>query len=79
MRTKAPKLVARDFAVQASIANVLESHRLITDMAREADIALPLLATCHALYKEASSLGPGEADVVAVLRAIEERSSRRQS
>ena len=79
LRMKAPKLVARDFTVQASIANVLESHRLITDAAREADIALPLLDTCHALYKEASSLGLGETDVVAVLRAIEERSSRRKS
>jgi len=77
LRMKAPKLVARDFTVQASITNVLESSRLITEAARAADIALPLLDTCHALYKEASSLGLGGADVVAVLRAIEERSSRR--
>ena len=79
LRMKAPKLVARDFAVQASIANVLQSHRLITDAAREADIAVPLLDTCHALYEEASSLGLGDADVVAVLRAIEERTDRRKS
>ena len=76
LRMKAPKLVARDFTVQASIANVLESYRLIADAAREADTALPLLDACHALYDEASSLGLGEADVVAVLRAIEERSKR---
>ena len=76
LRMKAAKLVARDFAVQASIANVLESHRLITDVAQEADIALPLLDTCYALYVETAELGFGEADFTAVLRAIEERSNR---
>lgn len=76
LRMKAPKLVARDFTVQASIATLMDSHRLITDAAREADIALPLLDTCHVLYEEAFSLGYGNADIVAVLRAIEERSNR---
>jgi len=76
LRMKAPKLVGHDFAVQASIANVLESLRLITEAAQDAGAALPLLDACHALYKEASSLGLRDADVVAVLRAIEERSGR---
>jgi len=76
LRMKAPKLVGHDFAVQASIANVLESLRLITEAAQDAGAALPLLDTCHALYKEASGLGLRDADVVAVLRAIEERSGR---
>ena len=44
--------------------------------AQKAGIALPLLDTCHALYEETSSLGFGDADIVAVLRAIEERSNR---
>jgi 3-hydroxyisobutyrate dehydrogenase len=75
-RVKAPKLVGRDFAVQASIANVLENNWQIADAAREAGIASPLLDVCHALYGETLELGLGEADMVAVLRAIEVRTQR---
>jgi 3-hydroxyisobutyrate dehydrogenase len=74
-RVKAPKLVDRDFAVQAAISNVLENNRLIAEVAREAGIASPLLDVCHALYGEAFALGHGEADMVAVLKAIEARSA----
>jgi 3-hydroxyisobutyrate dehydrogenase len=72
-RVKAPKLVGRDFAVQAAISNVLENSRLIAEVAREAGIASPLLDVCHSLYGEAFALGFGEADMVAVLKAIEAR------
>jgi 3-hydroxyisobutyrate dehydrogenase len=78
LRMKAPKLVARDFSVQAAVANVLDSQRLITEAARDAGIAVPVLDTCHALFKEAAGLGLEDADVVAVLRAIEARSGRRE-
>jgi 3-hydroxyisobutyrate dehydrogenase len=73
-RVKAPKIIGRDFAVQAAVSNVLENNRLIAEAAREAGIASPLLDVCHALYGETLSLGLGEADMVAVLRAIEARS-----
>ena len=76
-RVKAPKLVGRDFAVQAAISNVLENNRLIAEVAREDGIASPLLDVCHALYGEALALGFGGADMVAVLEAIEARSERR--
>lgn len=72
-RVKAPKLVERDFEVQAAIANVLENNRLIAEAAREAGIASPLLDVCHALYGETAALGLAEADMIAVLRAIEQR------
>lgn len=78
LRMKAPKLVARDFAIQASVATLIDSHRLITDAARETGTALPLLDVCSALYQETAQLGLGDADVVAVLRAIEERSGQSQ-
>src|SRR5229473_2569535 len=42
-RVKAAKLVARDFAVQAAISNVLENVRLIAGAARQAGIASPLI------------------------------------
>jgi 3-hydroxyisobutyrate dehydrogenase len=75
-RAKAPKLVERDFAVQAAISNVLESNRLIAETARETGIAAPLLDVCHELYDETCSLGFGDSDMVAVLRAIEARDAR---
>jgi hypothetical protein len=56
-RMKAPKLVGRDFAVQATISNVLENNRLIAEAAREAGVASPLLDVCHALYGETRALG----------------------
>src|SRR5436309_1506082 len=73
-RMKAPKLVGRDFAVQATISNVLENNRLIAEAAREAGVASPLLDVCHALYGETCALGFGDADMAAVLKAIEARS-----
>jgi 3-hydroxyisobutyrate dehydrogenase len=73
-RVKAPKLLSRDFSVQAAISNVLENNRLIAEVARGAGIASPLLDVCHALYGEALALGLGAADMVAVLAAIEARS-----
>jgi 3-hydroxyisobutyrate dehydrogenase len=72
-RVKAAKLVAQDFAVQAAISNVLENNRLIAVAARGAGIASPLLDVCHALYSETQALGLEGADMVAVIRAIEQR------
>jgi 3-hydroxyisobutyrate dehydrogenase len=72
-RGKAAKLVAGDFDVQASVANVLENNRLVAEAARAAGLASPLLDVCHALYGEAAALGHGQRDMVAVLHAIEAR------
>ena len=72
-RVKALKLVARDFAVQASITDVLKNNRLIAEAARASHVASPLLDVCHALYGETVALGHGQADMVAVVRAIEAR------
>lgn len=55
---------------------VLENNRLIADAAREARIVSPLLDVCHVLYGETLELGLGEADMVAVLRAIEMRTEK---
>ncbi|MFI0411037.1 NAD(P)-dependent oxidoreductase [Actinomadura sp. 3N508] len=72
-RAKSHKLAARDFDVQASIVNVLDNNRLVAEAARDAGIASPLLDVCHALYGETLTLGHGEADMAAVVRAIESR------
>jgi len=75
-RTKAAKLVAKDFSAQASIANVLENVHLIADAARETGVASPLLDVCLALYGETDALRLGSEDMVAVIRAMERRTAR---
>ncbi len=72
-RMKAPKLLARDFAVQAAATDVLKNNRLIARAARRAGLASPLLDVCHALFDETVAGGHGGEDMVAVLRALETR------
>ncbi|HEY0160696.1 MAG TPA: NAD(P)-dependent oxidoreductase [Thermoanaerobaculia bacterium] len=74
---KLPKLIERDFSVQAAIADVRMNSRLIADAARDAGIASPVLDVCHALFAEAEESGRGALDMAAVLCAIEERTARR--
>jgi 3-hydroxyisobutyrate dehydrogenase len=75
-RMKAPKLLARDFDVQAAALDVLKNNRLIFEAAREAGLASPLLDVCHSLFGETVALGHGGSDMVAVLHAIEARTDR---
>jgi 3-hydroxyisobutyrate dehydrogenase len=69
------KLVTQDFGVQAAVANVLENARLIATAAREAGIASPVLDVGYALYGETQALGLEGDDMVAVIRAIEQRTA----
>ncbi|MFI7438725.1 NAD(P)-dependent oxidoreductase [Nonomuraea indica] len=75
-RMKAPKLLDRDFSVQAAALDVLKNNRLIAEAARASHVASPLLDVCHALFGETVSLGHGASDMVAVLHAIEARDPR---
>lgn len=72
-RVKAPKLLARDFAVQAAAADVLKNNQLIAEAARKGGLASPLLDVCHTLFAETVAQGYGGEDMVAVLRALETR------
>ncbi|WP_405905671.1 MULTISPECIES: NAD(P)-dependent oxidoreductase [unclassified Streptomyces] len=72
-RMKAPKLLERDFAVQATVRNVLVNNQLIAEAARKSGLASPLLDVCHALFEETVALGHGGSDMAAVLHAIEAR------
>ncbi|MFF7193627.1 NAD(P)-dependent oxidoreductase [Streptomyces sp. NPDC008079] len=71
-RMKSPKLLARDFTVQAAAADVLMNNRLIAEAARASATATPLLDTCLALFTETAATDPA-ADMIAVLKAIESR------
>ncbi len=72
-KAKLPKLIAKEFSVQASIRDVLMNNRLVAQAARDAGIASPLLDVCHALFAETEASGHGELDMAAVLCAIEDR------
>ncbi len=72
-RMKAPKLLSRDFTVQAAATDVLKNNRLIAEAARTSGTASPLLDVCHALFEETVAGGHGGEDMVAVLHALEAR------
>lgn len=74
-RIKAAKLLRQDFARQAGISDVLKNSRLVVEAARDAAIASPLMDICLALYRETEALGLGDDDMVAVVRAIEQRTA----
>jgi 3-hydroxyisobutyrate dehydrogenase len=73
MRVKGPMLVAEDFGVQASIANVWMNADLIAAAAREVGAATPLLDVCHDLLTETRELGRDNDDMIAVVKALEAR------
>ena len=74
-RSKAIKLLTRDFEAQAAIVDVLKNSRLIAEQARASGLASPLLDASHALYGETAALGLGNADMAAVLHALEARTA----
>jgi 3-hydroxyisobutyrate dehydrogenase len=74
-RIKLGKLVAGDFTVQAGVADVLTNNRLVVEAARATGAATPLLDVCHDLYAETVALGHGDADMAAVVHAIDARGS----
>lgn len=73
LRVKVPKLVARDFATQASVANVLDANRLAVEAARLAGAPTPLGDVCLSLYEQSLEAGLGDLDMVAVIEALEGR------
>jgi len=75
-RMKSPKLMDRDFAVQAAALDVLKNNELIAEAARRSDVASPLLDVCHALFAETVQLGHADADMIGVLHALEARTAK---
>jgi 3-hydroxyisobutyrate dehydrogenase-like beta-hydroxyacid dehydrogenase len=71
METKGPKMVAGDFQPQARLSQHLKDVRIILKAATQAGQALPLSELHRQLLETAESLGHGDADNSAVIRAIE--------
>jgi 3-hydroxyisobutyrate dehydrogenase len=74
-RVKLPKLIRRDFEVQAATSDAFANTRLIADAARAAKIASPLLDLASLLYGESLERGNARLDMVSVLEAIEARTA----
>ena len=72
MDTKGEKMVRRDFAPQAKLAQHLKDVRL---MLEATDLALPLTGAHRALLEKAVALGCGELDNSAIIRAYEEEAA----
>lgn len=68
---KLAKLLARDFAVQASIRDVHYNTRLIAEAGRQEAVPTPLLDQCRRLFAATESSGHGHLDMAAVVLALE--------
>lgn len=73
MESKGPKMVARDFSVQARLGQHLKDIRLILAAAAEAGMTLPLAAAHRALLEDAVAAGLGDLDNSAVVEAYARR------
>ena len=74
-RGKLAKLLADDLSPQAAAADVLVNNELVAAAARAAGMASPALDVSHALFGEAVAQGHGGEDMIAVIRALEARTS----
>lgn len=74
-RVKTEKLVRGDETAQASIRDALANSVLVTDAARAAGTATPLVDLCRALYAEAADQGAAALDMSSVLRALQARTA----
>jgi len=74
-RAKLPKLVAREFSVQAATEDGLANVRLVADVARAIGVATPLLNQSGILYEEALTLGNARLDMSSVIDAFAARES----
>jgi len=71
MDTKGRKMVEQDFSTQAKLAQHSKDVRLILAEANRASISLPLSELHLQLLERAESLGLGEMDNCAIIRAME--------
>jgi 3-hydroxyisobutyrate dehydrogenase-like beta-hydroxyacid dehydrogenase len=69
MDSKGPKMLARDYAPQARLAQHLKDVRLIRELARRHDACTPLSVVHEELLQRAVELGFGDADNSAIIEA----------
>ncbi len=69
-KLKLDKLVAGDFAAQASINDVLMNSDLIMDAARLSGATTPLSASCNDILRQCVAKGIGDQDMIATWQAM---------
>ncbi|KAJ8123399.1 hypothetical protein O1611_g9600 [Lasiodiplodia mahajangana] len=74
-RTKMAKVISRDFSPQAAIKDCHNSGKLICAAAEASAVRSPLIQTCRAMYEEATKVGFGEEDMIAVIKLLSSQSS----
>jgi 3-hydroxyisobutyrate dehydrogenase len=71
----APITAKREFENSAApVRNLVKDIGIITDLARNMGLALPLSQQAQQLVNETRDMGYGEGDIAAVLLALEKRS-----
>lgn len=75
-REKSAKLARQDWAMHASIPDVLKNSRLILHEARLAPNSSPLMDVCAELFAETEDLGHSRDDMAAVISALRDRTER---
>jgi 3-hydroxyisobutyrate dehydrogenase-like beta-hydroxyacid dehydrogenase len=73
MDTKGPKMLARDFAPQARLAQHYKDVQLIQQLATQAGASVPLTDVHEEILQRAIALGWGDADNSAILCAYQNR------
>jgi 3-hydroxyisobutyrate dehydrogenase len=74
-RIKTNKLLVGDFEVQAAVTDVVKNADLVVTAARNAGIAAPIIELCAELYRETAESGRGRHDMVAVIKALQDRNA----
>ena len=69
-QTKLPKLIARNYAVQAALSDACHSTQLISSVGRSAQLNTPMLDTAQSLYASGIELGLSGLDMCAVREVI---------
>ncbi len=71
MQSRAPRVLARDFSPRFSLGNQFKDLNNLVDMARRAQVPLPLGAAAREIYQSAIANGKADLDSAAVVTVLE--------
>ena len=71
MQSRGPRVLARDFAPRFTVNNQLKDLTGILDLARQAQVPLPVGAAAREIYQSATANGNGGLDSAAVVTVLE--------
>jgi 3-hydroxyisobutyrate dehydrogenase-like beta-hydroxyacid dehydrogenase len=71
MQSRGPRVLARDFTPRFSLGNQFKDLNNLVDMARNAQVPIPLGAAAREIYQSAIAHGKGDLDSAAVVTVLE--------